>query len=187
MSDSHFNPDDEVFKPIPGFPGYDVSNRGRVRSYWKAPGYGGGMVMASGPQRVLKAKIYRGYQLITLCSSDKHSMFQVHRLVLLTFVGPPPPGHECCHKDGCRSNNLLTNLYWGTKSRNALDRIKHGNGPRRKGTDSPMAKLTDQKVIQIRSLFAQGAYSKTELGEMFNIHRVHVGRIVRRKAWPHLP
>ena len=198
MSDPQLNtiPDavQERWLPVEGFEGYEVSDLGRVRSFWKARGsapgtfaQGSGMILGSAPRRILKPKIDRGYQLVTLYSDGRHHQFQVHRLVLLTFVGPPPPGHECCHKDGHRSNNFLTNLFWGTKSRNALDHFKHGNGPYRKGMDSPQAKLTDQQVIQIRDLFSQGSYSRTELGEMFNVHRVHIGAIIRRKAWPHIP
>lgn len=37
----------------------------------------------------------------------------VHRLVALTFLGPPPtPLHEVAHGDGDRLNNTVTNLLW---------------------------------------------------------------------------
>lgn len=42
----------------------------------------------------------------------------VHRLVLMAFVGPPPAGYVCDHKDGSPSNNRLDNLEWVTHKEN---------------------------------------------------------------------
>lgn len=51
----------------------------------------------------------------------------VHELVLCTFVGPRPSSkHEALHGDGCRANNWLYNLRWGTVQENADDRERHG-------------------------------------------------------------
>lgn len=42
----------------------------------------------------------------------------IHRLVLETFVGPPPDGCECDHIDRDPSNNKLENLRWVTHYEN---------------------------------------------------------------------
>lgn len=50
----------------------------------------------------------------------------VHRLVLEAFVGPCPEGMEGCHDNGDSLDNRLENLYWGTRSQNNMDRVRHG-------------------------------------------------------------
>jgi DNA-binding CsgD family transcriptional regulator len=42
-------------------------------------------------------------------------------------------------------------------------------------------------VLQVRTLFAQGTYSKRELGKLLNIHEKTIGNIVLRRSWKHLP
>lgn len=50
----------------------------------------------------------------------------VHRLVLLGFKGPCPPGHEGAHLNGNSFDNRIENLDWKTPSANQLDRKLHG-------------------------------------------------------------
>jgi len=47
-------------------------------------------------------------------------------MVLEAFVGPCPEGMECCHRDGNPANNHVGNLYWGTRSENLYDAVRHG-------------------------------------------------------------
>ncbi len=50
-----------------------------------------------------------------------------------------------------------------------------------------MSKLTDEKVIKIRELYATGEYRQKDLGGMFGVCREMISYIVRRKNWTHLP
>jgi hypothetical protein len=185
MSDTHFNPSEEVFKPIPGFPAYDIGNRGTVRSFLKQKREG--WVVVNLPQKILNTRINRGgYPSVTLCNNGKRAHIEVHRLILLAFLGPPPPGHESCHKDGTPAHCFLDNLEWGTKSKNALDRLNHGRW-KWFGMDHPSAKLTDQQVIRFREIAAQGHYSIIAIGRMFGIGRSSSYDIAHRKTWKHLP
>jgi hypothetical protein len=114
----------ELWRPIPGYEGrYEASDQGRVRSVNRVVICGrGGAQRRRG--RILKQYKERdGYLTVPLGSRNKKS---VHRLVLLAHVGPPPPGHECCHGDGVRSNNRLSNLRWGTRPENMRDKLLHG-------------------------------------------------------------
>lgn len=120
-----------IRRPVPGFPGYYVGNDGSMWSMWKLrhrPGKGrtGNEVYLSETLRQLKTKNSRGYRRVMLYKEGKPHEFGVHRLVLLVFVGACPEGKECCHKDGNPSNNHVSNLYWGTKSENTQDQIRHG-------------------------------------------------------------
>lgn len=67
-----------------------------------------------------------GYCRVSLSKKGKKSSYRTHRLVLETFVGPCPKGHETRHKDGDPANNRLDNLCWGTPKENAKDRGDHG-------------------------------------------------------------
>lgn len=104
----------EVWVPIPGFEGlYEVSNYGRVKSLRKG--------------KVLKAYTHpKTKHLLVDLSSDKRYKKKVHRLVAQAFLGPCPELHEVCHRDGVPSNNVPENLYYGTRSQNVLDQVKHG-------------------------------------------------------------
>ena len=185
MADQDFTTSPENFKPIPDFPGYEISDQGRVRSYRKFSG-----AVATTPQRILKSKLdHYGYPVVSLCKESKVFYKKVHRLILLAFIGPPPPGQDCRHLDGIPAHCFLENLSWGTKRENQLDRAKHGtkanNGLR--GISHPCSRLTETQVLRIRELYAQGGYSLQSLGKLFGIGASQTCRIVNREAWTHLP
>ena len=101
----------EKWKMVPILPEYEVSTHGRLRRLVDASRmYKKGYMPNPPPNK-------DGYWYAEV----NRKMYAVHRLVLITFVGPPPKGHECHHKDGVRSNNHLSNLKWVSHSEN----IKH--------------------------------------------------------------
>jgi hypothetical protein len=184
----------ERWLPIPDFPGYEVSDLGRVRSYWKGVGQPpgvqgqipGGKTIADTPQRLLKGSLDKGgYHRVILSKEGKHHHFKTHALVLDTFIGPCPPGMQGCHGDGIRTHNWLSNLRWDSCKNNHHDRLGHGTAP--SGERNGQSVLTETDVIQIRALFAQGGYSKRNLGEMFNVSPSNIGHIIHRQSWTHLP
>ena len=192
MSDPHFNPDDEVFKPIPDFPGYEASTHGRIRSFYRRSGKGKGggkgaeWILENTPQSIREPNLSRtGYPFLVLVKDQKHYTRTVHRLVLETFVGPKPFGGCCRHLDGVRTHNYLANLTWGTYSENTFDRIKHGNMTSQTGEGNRSAKLTDAKVLEIRKLAAQGLPQKV-LVEMFNSSTGNINNVIHRRTWRHL-
>lgn len=112
---------DELWRPAPGFPGYEVSNLGRVASLRRRP------------RRILSPYLNprqaHGYFHVTLsCDSEgRRRRPSVHRLVAEAFHGAAPsPDHQVRHLDGNRFNNTAANLAWGTASENRLDRVRHG-------------------------------------------------------------
>lgn len=48
------------------------------------------------------------------------------------------------------------------------------------------SKLTDDDVRMIRSLYASGRHSQSQLGVLFGTTQTNIGRIVRRLAWKHV-
>jgi hypothetical protein len=107
----------------------------------------------------------------------------VHHLVLETFVGARPAGHQCRHLDGDRRNNRLENLAWGTRQENAQDKIRHGTatiGERNGG-----AKLTESQAREILSL-SQHGYSRRQLSEIYGVTAAAVSMLIHGVTWKHL-
>lgn len=46
--------------------------------------------------------------------------------MLEAFVGPCPPGEECCHGPGGPADNRLANLRWDTRQANIRDAVLGG-------------------------------------------------------------
>lgn len=63
----------------------------------------------------------------SLIIDDKRAHVSVH---VLEQFGPgyPQDGkkYECCHRDDNRSNNDISNLYWGTRAQNVDDAYRNG-------------------------------------------------------------
>ena len=113
----------EVWRPIfgRGYDGYEVSDHGRVRSYR----YG-----KSGRRRIvpvlrkLVPSVRYGYLTVMFFIEKKYVLRNVHQLVLEAFVGPRPTGTETRHvNDRDVTNNLLSNLEWGTHRQNEADKV----------------------------------------------------------------
>lgn len=119
------------WKPIPGYPIYEASDDGQIRSISRVRRTGRHMVPRQFPSVVLSPTItYDGYEQVALSAPDgKRRSHTVHRLVLMAFAGPCPDGMEGCHNDGNRRNNHVSNLRWDTRLANVADRQRH-NPPR---------------------------------------------------------
>ena len=98
----------EIWKEILDYPGYFVSNEGRIKSC-KQDKNG----------KILKGKINKGYITVDLRKEGKTYNFALHRLVLSAFCPiENEKNYTVNHKDGDRFNNTLDNLEWLTLSEN---------------------------------------------------------------------
>lgn len=118
---------DEQWLPVVGFEGfYEVSDHGRVRGCRRTVGAANGKTKVIKPNRIKVDVQPSGHLHVSLYRERKRRHRSVHRLVLESFVGPCPEGLEACHQDGDPSNNFVANLYWGTRSENVRDAVRHG-------------------------------------------------------------
>lgn len=95
---------------------YSITTTGEVYSHYR--------------NKFLSKSVNRdGYYFVNLRLDPKNRLNRkVHRLVALTYLGEPPIDKPLAlHKDGNKLNCDVSNLYWGNKSDNQLDTIKHGN------------------------------------------------------------
>jgi hypothetical protein len=111
----------EEWRPVPGFPGYEVSTEGRIRSYLR-------LSTPGGEPRLLKQQLAsNGYLSVILAGPGNYrskKKFVVHRIVLSAFDRAPKDGEEADHLNGDRSDNRLGNLQWVTRRENHLRRTK---------------------------------------------------------------
>jgi hypothetical protein len=168
----------EQWREIAGFPGYEVSSLGRVRS-WRLFGMHYGKKAAR--PRVLRPGLVCGYQSVSLMRNKKAESHRVCRLVLLAFAGPCPLGMEARHLNGKANDNRASNLAWSTRCDNQRDKVKHGT--LYCGAKHYRAKLNPRKVKQMRMLYAKGAENTYSLAKRFGVSQAVAWKIVARKAW----
>jgi hypothetical protein len=112
------------------------------------------------------------------------SSWNAAHLVLTVFVGPRSPGMEACHfPDRDRTNNHLDNLRWDTHAGNERDKIAHGTLTL--GERNGVARLTDEKVREMRRLRERG-WKLRPLAKKYGVGLMTVSCAVRRKSWPHI-
>lgn len=134
----------ERWNPIPGYPGYEASSEGRVRSVDR-------MVRGRHGKRfqpgiVLKQRQRAsGHYRVNLSIDGVHKTVHVHQLVMRAFAGLPPEGMEVCHNDGDPTNNAVTNLRYDTASGNFQDRILHGVNPLARRSHCPKGHAFDSE------------------------------------------
>jgi hypothetical protein len=156
-------------------PDYQVSSHGRVRSFKR------------GYPRILNPRIDKeeGYPRVAVCFPGKKAKnLRVHRLVMLAFVGEPPPNTEVCHWDGNRANGRLENLRYDTRAGNFRDAERHGTNGR--GEAHPGVKLNAGIVQRIRDLHRCGIGGRKiarYLGEPY--HRI--AAVLYQGTWAWLP
>ena len=99
----------EEWKEIDDFPGYQVSNLGKIKGPRKdelTPSYNKGRVR---------------YPKVTLSKSGKHTDKRINRLVATAFIPNPNNKPLVMHLDNNPKNNRVDNLAWGDYSEN----LKH--------------------------------------------------------------
>lgn len=172
----------ETWKQIKGFEGlYEVSDLGRVRSLDKISKSRSGSYRKKSGMIISGGINSRGYRLCLLYPAEgKRQTVYFHHLVLKAFIGEPLPGQEACHNDGNKQNNRLDNLRWDTHIKNCSDREKHGTNY--KGVHNGNAKLTEDKVLEVRRL----ELTHSEIAKIYGISTATVSMVRTRKYWKHI-
>ena len=164
----------EEWRPIPGFPRYEVSSWGRIRSScW-------------GRLHLLKLVMtgHKGqqYYAVSLCLGPLVKRMRVHTAVLRAFRGFALLGQEARHLDGNRLNNNIDNLVWGSPASNAADQRRHGTI--RCGEQNHMHKLTEVVVIEMRAM--RGAVSIADMARRAGVTESTMRYALSGRTWRHL-
>ncbi len=180
----------EIWKPISGYPKYEISTYGRIKSLYieveRMHPLHGRMCTYRYKERITIGSTYGKKDkrlMFNLCRDGAHKGFLVSRLVLTEFAGSPQKGMVCCHNNGNPLDNRLDNLRWDTLKANAKDMAEHGT--RRKGMQVHFVKLTDDDIYTIRSITPRRGLYK-ELAAYYNVHWETIRDIIKKRTWKHL-
>lgn len=107
---------EEIWRDIEGYPNYQISNMGRVKSLSRSDDRG----------RIIKEKILKqrknrcGYYYVNLYLDGKNYKSKtIHRLVCEHFLPNPYNLPQVNHKDEDKQNNCVENLEWCTAEYNS--------------------------------------------------------------------
>ena len=176
----------EIWKDIKGFPGYEISYFGRVKSLKRwIKNFKAINKIGLKKEKILKSGLNsKGYPSIVLRKNNKSCTKTIHLIVIDHFGPPKPtPKHECNHKDGDKTNNWWTNLEWMTGKENVnhahkLDLVKHTEGEKHYHN-----KISKIDVIKIRKLWKTNKYQQNKLAKMFNTSSTNIRNIINFKTW----
>lgn len=154
----------EIWKDIPDFAGYQISNLGRIKSFLR---YKNG--------KILKPQIgTTGYYSIVFRANMTSIRIHIHRLVGLIFIDKLPNTYQINHKDGNKLNNNSKNLEWVTDSGNRYHAYEH-----------QLRKCFDQQdVFQILFLRKQNI-KVTKIAKIFNVHKTTIYRLLKGTTYPY--
>ena len=157
--------------------------------------------LAHGDEARFWAKVHRGkedecwvwtagqdkdmYGKFRIIQDDKKIDVRAHRYSWFLFSGRMPSDNvKVCHT--CDHPYCVNpkHLFLGTTQDNTKDRDEKGRQSR--GESHSDAKLTDEKVKEIRELYDTGNYTQDQLSDLFRVSQSNISRIVLRKTWKHI-
>ena len=153
--------DEEVWREVPRYPRYLVSNLGGVRSkdivssHWR------------GGTRVHKGVIFTpspstpGYLIVCLYYQPmRRRTVTVHRIVAEAFLPKVEGKNYVNHRNGNKKDNRASNLEWCTPSEN-IQHARDITGRLRLGSRCTQSKLTEQDVENIKNQLSSGATGRS--------------------------
>ena len=125
----------------------------------------------------------RGYARISLwISKNIRKGLLAHRVAFEYFNKTKIPQGICvlhhCDNPSCINPK---HLYLGTKADNGIDMRRR---KRVEGSKNGYAKLTEQKVLEIRDIYPKLSYTK--LAKKYDVSVSNIEHIIQRTRWDHI-
>lgn len=120
----------EEWRPIDKYPGFEVSNTGKIRSIDRTiiqKSNGGNSYKRLVKGHIIPLQVdHGGYKVCCICINNKNINLKIHRIVAQVFIQNPDNLPEVNHIDGDKTNNSVDNLEWCTPSHNQLHAVHTG-------------------------------------------------------------
>lgn len=109
-----------------------------------------------------------------------------HRFAYLIHSNVDPDKMDVLHK--CDVPNCVNpeHLYLGDQRQNNIDRDTRGRQKTQRGTDHKLAKLDDEKVLEIRRYWSLGIVQQRQLARIYEISQRKILDILKNRSWKHL-
>ena len=156
-----------IWKAIPAYPAYEVSDEGQVRS------------MKTG--RIIQARLdSHGYLQVSLSPKAERvrKRARIHRLVATAFLGVCPSGKQTNHRNGIKTDNHPTNLEYVTPGENNRHALSTGLRVLPRGEHHCRSKLRDSQIPEVFQLRQQGR-SLQSIGTHLGVSKSQIFRILR--------
>lgn len=157
----------EMWRPIVGFPKYEVSNTGKVRSL---------DYRHTGVTKELRQKTDKdGYKAVRLFWNGKDKHFLVHRIVAMAFIDNPNDLPQINHIDENKGNNNIDNLEWCTAKHN------NNHGTKKQRLRNTLSEVMPEKLGQPIVCVETGVVYKTiaECGEKMGLDPGNISHVLR--------
>ncbi len=124
-----------------------------------------------------------GYHIVSLHVQGRRYAGKVHRLVAEAFIPNPANKPQVNHKDGNKSNNVITNLEWVTSQENIIHAHENGLMNPRYGIDHEWTKYTVDQIVKVCKLLTNNTLTLDNISEQTGVNRIVICNIRRRKIW----
>ena len=168
--------ENEIWKEIPNYEMYEVSNLGNVRRW--------NLTRTKFREIVPKAWGNNRYLMFTVCKHRKATKVYLHRILAQLFLPNDNPKEltDVCFTDNVCTNTDLSNLYWSNQDQ----RMKRRKAEGKYDPNLCNAKLTPLDVITCRWMKTHKAMTYKELAKYYNVHPWTIYACVKRITWKHI-
>lgn len=119
-------------------------------------------------------------------TSYKSKTIRAHRLSWILERGDIPNG--LCVLHACDNRKCVNpeHLFLGTREENCQDMRNKNRHVIPVGSHNGKSKLSEEQVVSIRQMYANGGWTHRSLGEYFGVNHSTIGFVLRNEAWRHV-